>query len=57
MVNYLDWGSNDAGVWFQAATFVHFYSIENLPYNIVMVASAEEEKAEKWIKQRIETFT
>jgi acetylornithine deacetylase len=29
------------------ATFVHFNAIENLPYNIVIVASAEEESSEK----------
>jgi acetylornithine deacetylase len=38
-------GSNDAGgplvaLW---ATFVHFYSIENLPFNLVFAATAEEE--------------
>jgi acetylornithine deacetylase len=29
------------------ATFTHFYAAENLPYNIVMVASAEEESSGK----------
>lgn len=40
-------GSNDAGGCLVCllATFVHFYSHENLPYNIVMVASAEEESS------------
>lgn len=40
-------GSNDAGGCLVSllATFTHFYSIENLPYNIVMVASAEEESS------------
>ncbi|MFV8358367.1 M20 family metallo-hydrolase [Flavobacterium sp. XS1P32] len=42
-------GSNDAGGCLVSllATFVHFYSHENLPYNLVMVASAEEESSEK----------
>ncbi|MFV8334319.1 M20 family metallo-hydrolase [Flavobacterium sp. GSP14] len=42
-------GSNDAGGCLVSllATFVHFYSHENLPYNIVMVASAEEETSGK----------
>ncbi|MFV8351691.1 M20 family metallo-hydrolase [Flavobacterium sp. XS2P14] len=42
-------GSNDAGGCLVSllATFVHFYSHENLPYNIVMVASAEEESSGK----------
>ena len=42
-------GSNDAGGCLVSllATFVHFYSDENLPYNIVMVASAEEESSGK----------
>ncbi len=42
-------GSNDAGGCLVAllATFVHFYSQENLPYNLVMVASAEEESSGK----------
>jgi acetylornithine deacetylase len=42
-------GSNDAGGCLVSllATFVHFYSNENLPYNIVMVASAEEENSGK----------
>nr|WP_314835812.1 M20 family metallo-hydrolase [uncultured Flavobacterium sp.] len=42
-------GSNDAGGCLVSllATFVHFYSNENLPYNIVMVASAEEESSGK----------
>jgi acetylornithine deacetylase len=57
MVKLFDWEAMmQVVVWFQA-TFVHFYSNENLPYNIVMVASAEEESSGKWIKQRIETFT
>lgn len=40
-------GSNDAGGCLVSllATFVHFYSHENLPYNMVMVASAEEESS------------
>ncbi|QZK90237.1 M20 family metallo-hydrolase [Flavobacterium sp. CHNK8] len=40
-------GSNDAGGCLVSllATFVHFYSHENLPYNLVMVASAEEESS------------
>ncbi|MCZ8227848.1 M20 family metallo-hydrolase [Flavobacterium sp.] len=42
-------GSNDAGGCLVAllATFVHFYAQENLPYNLVMVASAEEESSGK----------
>nr|WP_315147434.1 M20 family metallo-hydrolase [uncultured Flavobacterium sp.] len=42
-------GSNDAGGCLVAllATFVHFYGQENLPYNLVMVASAEEESSGK----------
>lgn len=38
-------GSNDAGGCLVSliATFTHFYEAENLPYNLVMVASAEEE--------------
>ena len=38
-------GSNDAGGCLVSliATFTYFYEAENLPYNIVMVASAEEE--------------
>ena len=42
-------GSNDAGGCLVSllATFVHFYAIENLPYNIVIVASAEEESSGK----------
>lgn len=42
-------GSNDAGGCLVSllATFVHFYSHENLPYNLVMVASAEEESSGK----------
>ncbi|TDE43553.1 M20/M25/M40 family metallo-hydrolase [Flavobacterium rhamnosiphilum] len=42
-------GSNDAGGCLVSllATFVHFYSDENLPYNIVIVASAEEESSGK----------
>ena len=41
--------SNDAGGCLVSllATFVHFYAAENLPYNIVMVASAEEESSGK----------
>jgi acetylornithine deacetylase len=40
-------GSNDAGGCLVSllATFVHFYAQENLPYNIVIVASAEEESS------------
>lgn len=42
-------GSNDAGGCLVSllATFVHFYTAENLPYNIVIVASAEEESSGK----------
>jgi acetylornithine deacetylase len=42
-------GSNDAGGCLVSllATFAYFYSDENLPYNIVMVASAEEESSGK----------
>ena len=42
-------GSNDAGGALVSlmATFVHFYDQENLPYNIVIVASAEEENSGK----------
>jgi len=42
-------GSNDAGGALVSlmATFTHFYANENLPYNIVMVASAEEESSGK----------
>jgi len=42
-------GSNDAGGCLVSllATFGHFYSNENLPYNIVMVTSAEEESSGK----------
>jgi acetylornithine deacetylase len=42
-------GSNDAGGCLVSllATFVHFYKTENLPYNIVIVASAEEESSGK----------
>jgi len=42
-------GSNDAGGCLVSllASFVHFYSNENLPYNIIMVASAEEESSGK----------
>ena len=42
-------GSNDAGGCLVSliATFTHFYANENLPYNIVMVASAEEESSGK----------
>lgn len=42
-------GSNDAGGCLVAllATFVHFYAQENLPYNLVIVASAEEESSGK----------
>lgn len=38
-------GSNDAGgpLVTLLATFMHFYSQENLPYNLIYVASAEEE--------------
>lgn len=40
-------GSNDAGGCLVSliATFTHFYDVENLPYNIVIVASAEEESS------------
>ena len=40
-------GSNDAGGALVSlmATFTHFYAVENLPYNLVMVASAEEENS------------
>ncbi|GEL12027.1 acetylornithine deacetylase [Flavobacterium glycines] len=42
-------GSNDAGGCLVSliATFTHFYTSENLPYNIVVVASAEEESSGK----------
>lgn len=42
-------GSNDAGGCLVSllATFVHFYAAKHLPYNIVMVASAEEESSGK----------
>jgi len=42
-------GSNDAGGALVSliATFTHFYTNENLPYNMVMVASAEEESSGK----------
>jgi len=42
-------GSNDAGGCLVSllATFAYFYSNENLPYNIVVVASAEEESSGK----------
>jgi len=42
-------GSNDAGGCLVSliATFTHFYANKNLPYNIVMVASAEEESSGK----------
>jgi acetylornithine deacetylase len=42
-------GSNDAGGCLVSliATFTHFYTYENLPYNIVIVASAEEESSGK----------
>jgi acetylornithine deacetylase len=42
-------GSNDAGGCLVSllATFTHFYSKKNLPYNIVVVASAEEESSGK----------
>ena len=42
-------GSNDAGGCLVSlmATFVYFYEKENLPYNIVIVASAEEESSGK----------
>jgi acetylornithine deacetylase len=42
-------GSNDAGGCLVSliATFTHFYALENLPYNIVIVASAEEENSGK----------
>jgi acetylornithine deacetylase len=45
-------GSNDAGGCLVSLCcyFVHFYAAENLLYNIVIVASAEEEAAEKWLK-------
>jgi acetylornithine deacetylase len=38
-------GSNDAGGCLVAliATFVHFYHLQNLPYNLVLAATAEEE--------------
>lgn len=40
-------GSNDAGGCLVSlmATFTYFYDADNLPYNIVMVASAEEESS------------
>lgn len=42
-------GSNDAGGCLVSllATFVYFYATENLPYNCVIVASAEEESSGK----------
>jgi acetylornithine deacetylase len=42
-------GSNDAGGCLVSllATFTHFYHVENLKYNLVMVASAEEESSGK----------
>lgn len=42
-------GSNDAGGCLVSllATFVHFYDTDNLPYNMVIVASAEEESSGK----------
>ncbi|TDD97467.1 M20 family metallo-hydrolase [Flavobacterium cellulosilyticum] len=42
-------GSNDAGGCLVSliATFTHFYAFKNLPYNIVIVASAEEESSGK----------
>ncbi|SHG20318.1 acetylornithine deacetylase [Flavobacterium micromati] len=42
-------GSNDAGGCLVSllATFAYFYSDENLPYNIIVVASAEEESSGK----------
>jgi acetylornithine deacetylase len=42
-------GSNDAGGCLVSllATFVYFYANENLPYNIIIVASAEEESSGK----------
>jgi len=42
-------GSNDAGGCLVSllATFTHFYEVENLPYNLVIVASAEEESSGK----------
>ena len=42
-------GSNDAGGCLVSlmATFTYFYSQENLPYNLVIVASAEEESSGK----------
>ncbi len=42
-------GSNDAGGCLVSllATFTYFYTTENLPYNIVIVASAEEESSGK----------
>ena len=42
-------GSNDAGGCLVSliASFTHFYAAENLPYNIVIVASAEEESSGK----------
>jgi acetylornithine deacetylase len=42
-------GSNDAGGCLVSllATFTHFYAKENLPYNIVIIGSAEEENSGK----------
>lgn len=42
-------GSNDAGGCLVSllATFIYFYANENLPYNVVIVASAEEESSGK----------
>ena len=44
-------GSNDAGGCLVSllATFVHFYASKNLPYNMVIVASAEEESSGKMV--------
>jgi acetylornithine deacetylase len=48
MVNYLDWEAMmQVVVWFLLATFVHFYSNENLPYNIRMVAFSRRRKQRK----------
>ena len=38
-------GSNDAGASLVSliSTFIHFYEVENLPYNLILAATAEEE--------------
>ena len=44
-------GSNDAGGCLVSliTAFIHFYAVENMPYNLLLVASAEEESSgKKW---------